>query len=90
MYRVHEDLRKFRGEGVGGAVGLILYFFVAPVTAFLLPHEIAGAYESKGRTAPITALNGLWMIPGTLIIVGPLVWFIRTNNAVNELWANAA
>jgi cytochrome c-type biogenesis protein CcmH/NrfF len=32
----------------------------------------------------VTALTALWFFPGMLILVGPFVWFVRTNNALND------
>ena len=34
----------------------------------------------------VTALTGLWFFPGMFILVGPFIWFVQTNNALNEYW----
>ncbi|MEJ7628811.1 MAG: hypothetical protein WKF54_04395 [Nocardioidaceae bacterium] len=32
------------------------------------------------------ATTGLWVIPGILIIVGPIIWFVKVNGALNDYW----
>ncbi len=31
-------------------------------------------------------MTGLWYFPGSLILVGPIIWFVKTNNALNDYW----
>ena len=31
-------------------------------------------------------ITGLWYVPGAVILVGPLVWFVKTNGALNSFW----
>jgi hypothetical protein len=31
-------------------------------------------------------MTGLWYFPGVLILVGPIVWFVKTNGALNDYW----
>jgi hypothetical protein len=79
-------MKRHSGEGVGGVLALVLAIFVSPAAAFLSSYEVAGLYERSGRPAPVSALTGLWYFPGMFILVGPFIWFIQTNNALNEYW----
>jgi hypothetical protein len=31
-------------------------------------------------------MTGLWYIPGFMLLVGPIIWFAQTNNALNAYW----
>jgi cytochrome c-type biogenesis protein CcmH/NrfF len=44
----------------------------------------------RGAPQPVSWKTGLWFLPGILIIVGPFIWFIKTNNALNEYWQRSA
>jgi hypothetical protein len=85
-YQTHEEMKRHTGEGIGGVLGLVLSFFVGFVSPYLLSHEVGGLYERRGRQKPVSALTGLWFFPGMLILVGPFIWFIQTNNALNDYW----
>ena len=85
-YLVHEDMKKHSGHGLGGLVALILGFFISPVAAFFTSDEVGKLYERSGRTAPVTALTGLWYFPGMFLLVLPIVWFVKTNGALNDYW----
>ena len=39
-YRQHRDIKEFSGEGVGGALGVVIYIFIGIVTPFLLANEV--------------------------------------------------
>ena len=56
------------------------------VSPFLLSNEVGKLYERRGQTPPVTALTGLWVFPGIFILVGPFIWFVKTNNALNSYW----
>jgi hypothetical protein len=51
---------------------------------FLLPNEVGNLYARQGR--PVPAVTGLWMLLGSFILIGPLVWLIKTNGAHNAYW----
>ena len=34
-------------------------------------------------------LTGLWVFPGILLLVGPVIWFVLTNRALNGYWRSA-
>jgi hypothetical protein len=86
-FATHEEMKQHSGEGVGGAIGLIISLFTfGLVTPFLLPNEIGNLYARQGRSRPVSATTGLWVLLGWMIIVGPLVWLIKTNGALNAYW----
>jgi hypothetical protein len=85
-YQTHEEMKRHSGQGVGGAVALIIGFFASIVNLFLTPAEVGGLYERRGQQAPVSAMTGLWGALGWIILIGPIVWFVKTNNALNEYW----
>lgn len=83
QYRMFEDNKQFSGEGVGGAVGLILAIFVGIVNWFLLPAELGKIDERLGREKRVSGLTGFWnLIP----LVGFLIWLAKVQGAANALW----
>jgi uncharacterized protein DUF4234 len=86
-FATHEEMKQHSGQGVGGAIGLVLALFTfGLVTPFLLPNEVGNLYARQGRARPVTAVTGLWVLLGSFILVGPLVWLIKTNGALNAYW----
>jgi hypothetical protein len=79
-------MKRHSGVGLGGVLALILSLFVRVASPFLLSHEVGGLYERAGRRRPVSALTGLWFFPGILLLVGPLIWFVLTNRALNGYW----
>ncbi|CAN5206365.1 hypothetical protein BH09ACT12_BH09ACT12_00360 [soil metagenome] len=85
-YSTHEEMKRHSGQGLGGFLALILAFFIGIVSPYLSSNEVGGLYARAGRPEPVTAVTGLWYFPGIFILVGPFVWFIKTNGALNEYW----
>ena len=85
-YQSHEEMRRHSGRGLGGVVALLVSFFVSFASPFLLSNEVGDLYERSGRSRPVSALTGLWVLPGFLLLVGPIVWFVKTNGALNAYW----
>jgi hypothetical protein len=85
-YATHEEMKRHSGEGIGGVLALVLSFFVGFVSPFLSSHEVGGLYERRGMAKPVSAATGLWVIPGFVILVGPIIWFVKTNGALNAYW----
>jgi cytochrome bd-type quinol oxidase subunit 2 len=87
FYMVHDEMQRHRGQGIGGVLALVIAFFVSPAQAFLTSDEVGKLYEARGQERPVTALTGLWYFPGILLCgIGPIVWFVQTNGALNEYW----
>jgi len=82
----HEEMKKHTGEGIGGLAGLLLAMFVGIVSPYLLSHEVGGLYERRGQAKPVSGLTGLWVFPGLFLLIGPIIWFVKTNGALNAYW----
>jgi hypothetical protein len=85
-YKVHDEMKRHSGDGMGGALALVLALFVSIVMPYFTSHEVGQLYERRGHQPPVSALTGLWSFPGVIIVVGPLIWFIKTNGALNGYW----
>lgn len=86
-FATHEEMKQHSGEGIGGAIALVLAIFTGGlVLSFVFPNEIGNLYARQGRPRPVTAVTGLWVVLGCFILVGPLVWIIKTNGALNAYW----
>ena len=85
-YATHEEMKRHSGQGVGGVVGLLLSIFVGIVSPYLLSHEVGDLYERRGQAKPVSAATGLWVFPGLFLVVGPIIWFVKTNGALNAYW----
>ena len=86
FYVVHDEMKRHKGQGLGGGLALVLSFFVTIVMPYLTAQEVGEMYERRGQRRPVSGATGLWYFPGSFLVVGPLVWFILTNNALNDYW----
>jgi hypothetical protein len=86
-FKTHEEMKRHSGVGLGGGVALILAIFLGIVMPFFTPSEVGGLYERRGQAPPVSAVTGLWaLLLGWLFFVGLIVWFVKTNNALNAYW----
>jgi hypothetical protein len=85
-FQSQEEMKRHSGEGIGGVIALVLAIFVGIVSPFILSHEVGQLYARRGQQPPVSAVTALWFFPGMLILIGPFIWFVRTNNALNEYW----
>lgn len=86
-FKTSEEMKEHSGEGVGGGIALVLAIFVGFVMPFVSSNEVGKLYQRRGQQAPVTAMTGLWFILlGWFFLVGCLVWFVKTNGALNEYW----
>ena len=86
FYQTHDEMKRHTGSGLGGGLALVLAFFVGFVMPYITSSEVGAMYERAGDPPPVTWATGLWYFPGMLILVGPLIWFIQTNAALNDYW----
>jgi hypothetical protein len=83
-YKTHEEIKRYSGNGVGGVIGFVIYFLLSPVTYFLVPSEVRYMYEDlDGGKSPVRGLTGLWIL---LPLIGPFVWFVKVQGALNRYW----
>ena len=85
-YNAQEEMKRHSGEGLGGVLALVIALFFGIVSPFILSYEVGQLYVRRGQQPPVSALTALWFFPGMLILVGPFIWFVQTNNALNEYW----
>jgi Domain of unknown function (DUF4234) len=85
-YRTHAEIKRHTGDGLGGPLALVLTLFVGIAMPYLTSSEVGTLYARRGQARPVSGLTGLWYFPGAFLIVGPLVWFIKTNGALNAYW----
>ena len=71
-------------------IALVLALFIGIVMPYITPSEVGGLYERRGQPKPVSGVTGLWYFPGIFILIGPLVWFIKTNGALNSYWLRGA
>jgi hypothetical protein len=87
FYKTHDEMKRHTGNGLGGGIALLLTIFVGIVMPFLNSNEVGGLYARKGQPKPVTAATGLWfLLLGWFFFVGAIVWFVKTNGALNEYW----
>ncbi len=86
VYRTHNEIKRYSGNGVGGVVGLVIYILIGIVSVFVIPSEVRYMYEElDGEKSPVRGVTGLWnLIP----LIGTLIWFIKVQGALNRYWAS--
>ncbi len=86
-YKTHEEMRRHTTNGLGGGIALLLAIFVGIVMPFLNSNEVGQLYSRRGEKPPVTAATGLWaLLLGWFFFVGFIVWFVKTNGALNAYW----
>jgi hypothetical protein len=85
-FKVHEEMKRHRGTGLGGGIAVLITLVVGIAMPYLTASEVGGLYEASGRPKPVSGATGLWYFPGMFILVGPIVWFVKTNGALNAYW----
>jgi hypothetical protein len=89
-YKTHEEMKQHTGEGLGGVLGLVVWIVVGAVSAFVIPSEVGKMYKRDGREPPVTGWTGLWLIPGAILIIPAIVWFVKVQGALNRYWESKA
>ena len=84
VYKTHDEIKRYSGNGVGGVLGLVIYILISPVTYFVVPSEVRFMYEDlDGGRSPVRGIYGLWFL---LPLIGSLIWFIQVQGALNRYW----
>ena len=82
IYVNHEEIKQHTGDGIGGALGAVIYVVAGIVNLFLLPIEIQRMYERDGRESPVGAATAAW------ILLFFIPWYVKCQNALNDYWAS--
>ncbi len=86
-FAVHREMQKHSGVGLGGGWALVASICsCGVVTPFLTSAEVGGLYDRSWTRPPVSAITGFWYFPGCYILIGPVVWFVRTNGSLNDYW----
>jgi hypothetical protein len=83
VWRTNEDLQRYNGDGLGPGVALALRFLCWPVLMFTIPNEVKNLYVRDGRTSPVDAVWGLWVL---VPVIGWIIWYVRVQTALNDFW----
>ena len=86
FFQTHDELKRHTGDGIGGVLALLLAIVFWMASPFLQSHEVGRLYERRGQRRPVSALTGLWFFPGVFLLIGPIIWFVLTNRALNAHW----
>ena len=79
-YISHEEIKQYSKEGVGGALGALIYFLAGIITLFLLPIEIKKMYEQEGMQSPVSAATAFW------VLLFGIPWYVKCQGALNDFW----
>ena len=83
-YKTQDEIKRYSGNGVGGVLGLVIFILISPVTFFIVPSEVRYMYAGlDGEQSPVSGIYGLWFL---LPLIGPLIWFIQVQGALNRYW----
>jgi hypothetical protein len=86
-YKTHEEMKQHTGQGIGGGIALLLAIFVGIAMPFVSSNEVGNLYARRGQAKPVSAATGLWfLLLGWFFLVGGIVWFVKTNGALNNYW----
>jgi quinol-cytochrome oxidoreductase complex cytochrome b subunit len=86
VYKSHEEIKEHSDQGIGGVLGLVVALLVGFITPFVLPSEIRKMYEREGLESQVNGWTGLWATLGLLILIGPIVWLVKVQGALNRYW----
>ena len=85
-YQTQEEMKRHSGEGIGGVIALVICDLRRHRRRRSSSATRSGQlYARRGQEPPVTALTALWFFPGMFILVGPFIWFVQTNNALNDV-----
>jgi Na+/proline symporter len=88
-FKTQEEMKQHTGDGLGGVLGLVVWILITFVSAFVIPSEVGKMYAKAGKEPPVTGWTGLWLVPGIILIVPAIVWFVKVQGALNRYWEAA-
>lgn len=86
-FQTHEEMKRHTGNGLGGAIALVLALFVGVASPFLLSSEVGQLYERAGRPKPVSAATGAWVLPVFLLMFLPIYWALNGINLIGVVLA---
>lgn len=85
-FKTQEELKQHTGDGLGGVLGLVVWIVAGFVSAFVIPSEVGKLYAKDGRDPPVNGWTGLWLVPGGVLVIPAIVWFVKIQGALNRYW----
>jgi hypothetical protein len=82
-FKTFDELQEHTKKGLGGGLALVIAVIVGVAIPFLASSEVGNMYAADGREKPVTGMTGLWIL---LPIIGGIVWFVKTQGALNRYW----
>jgi hypothetical protein len=61
-YKVHDEMKRYSGRGVGGGIALLLTFVANVAMPFVTPAEVGNLYALRGERPPVNGWTGLWFL----------------------------
>ena len=86
IYKTMEEMKQHTGDGLGGVLSLVIWILLGALMAFVTPSEVGRMYQKDGRPAPVSGWTGLWLFPFGVFIIPAIVWFVKTQGALNRYW----
>ena len=86
VYKTHDEMRQHTGDGLGGVLGLVVWIVAGFVSAFVIPSEVGKMHAKSGQPPPVTGWTGLWLVPGGILVVPAIVWFVKVQGSLNRYW----
>ena len=86
VFKTHEEMKNHTGEGLGGVLGLVVWIVAGFVSAFVIPSEVGKMCKRDGYEPPVSGWTGLRLVPGGILIVPAIVWFVKVQGALNRYW----
>jgi Domain of unknown function (DUF4234) len=83
FYKTFQEVRNYRGEGVGGLGGVLLAFII--VSYFLLPQYVGKMHAAEGKPAPVSGMSGFWIL---VPYAGAYILMYKIQEALNAFWAS--
>jgi len=89
-YKVHDEMKRHSGRGVGGGIALLLTFLAGIAMPFVTPAEVGSLYSRKNQKPPVSGVTGLWyLIPYVvgigIMFAGLIASFASAANSVDPV-----
>lgn len=88
-FKVHQEIKDHSGRGMGGGLAVLLWIvpFLAWLMPFLTSSAVGDLYRARRWNPPVSGATGAWML---LPLIGGIIWFVKTNGALNTYWRHAS